>query len=242
MLQIIQDLYGKKLAAPDGDIIGHVKDFYFDDETWAVRYLVVDTGTWLTGRLVLLSPHAFGTLDKNAKVLPVHLTRARIENSPSIDSHLSVSRQYELEYYRYYGWPAYWEGGQIWGMGSFPAVTPTPPPTLVPSDPPEKPADAHLQSTRAITGYRIQTVDGMIGEVKDFLLDSKSWAISGVVADAGHWYSGKEVRIPTGKIDRISFDDSSIFVSLTKEDIQRTGDNEVARPADVFHGAGKTGE
>ena len=53
MLQNIKNLYGDKLAALDGDI-GHLKDFYFDDESWAIRYLVADTGSWLTGRLVLL--------------------------------------------------------------------------------------------------------------------------------------------------------------------------------------------
>ena len=61
MLQSIKQLYGEKLGASDGEI-GHVKDFYLDDRNWAVRYLVADTGTWLPGRRVLLSPHAIGTL------------------------------------------------------------------------------------------------------------------------------------------------------------------------------------
>src|ERR1022692_5126073 len=94
MLQNINELYGNRLAASDGDI-GHVKDFYFDDKTWVIRYLVADTGSWLTGRLVLLSPHAFGCLDQDKKVLLVNLTRKQIENSPSIESHQPVSRQYE---------------------------------------------------------------------------------------------------------------------------------------------------
>jgi hypothetical protein len=37
-----------------------VKDFYFSDQQWAVRYVVADTGSWLLDRLVLISPHAFG--------------------------------------------------------------------------------------------------------------------------------------------------------------------------------------
>ena len=124
MLRSIKQLYGEKLGASDGDI-GHVKDFYFDDQKWAVRYVIVDTGSWISGRLVLLAPHAFGSLHQDGRVLLVNLTRQQIENSPSIETHKPVSRQYEEEYYRYYGWPSYWDGDGMWGMSAFP-VTPTP--------------------------------------------------------------------------------------------------------------------
>jgi sporulation protein YlmC with PRC-barrel domain len=238
MLQNITKFYGKRLHASDGDI-GHVKDFYFDDKTWAVRYLVVDTGTWLPGRQVLLSPHAIGSLHLDGDILPVKLTRRRIEDSPSIDSHRPVSRQYEEEYYRYYGWPAYWQGGQMMGMGGFPAI----PPPLVrepaPQNASQKSDDTHLRSTSAVKGYHIQALDGMIGEVSDFLLEAKSWAIRELVVEAGHWYSGKEIRIRPGKVDRISFDDSSMFVNLTKEDIQRTGQNEEVQAEVSAHGSGR---
>ena len=103
MLHSIQQRYGERLRAFDGEI-GHVRDFYFDDENWAVRYLVADTGRWLTGRLVLISPHALGHLYPNGKVLLVNLTRRKIEESPSIDEHKPVSRQHEEEYHRHYGY------------------------------------------------------------------------------------------------------------------------------------------
>ena len=93
MLRSIKQLYGNKLGASDGEI-GHVKDFYFDDQNWAVRYLVADTGSWLPGRQVLISPHSLGRLDQAEKILRVNLTRKQIENSPSIESHKPVSRQY----------------------------------------------------------------------------------------------------------------------------------------------------
>src|SRR5579862_6064857 len=103
MIQSIKQLYGAKLGAVDGEI-GHVKDFYFDDQNWTIRYLVADTGSWLSGRQVLISPHALGRLDQGEKILRVNLTRKQIEDSPSIASHKPVSRQYEEEYYQYYGW------------------------------------------------------------------------------------------------------------------------------------------
>jgi hypothetical protein len=105
MVQSIKQLYGNKLGASDGEI-GHVKDFYFDDLSWAVRYLVVDTGNWLPRRQVLLAPHSLNGLDQAAKVLRVNLTREQIESSPAIEQHKPVSRRYEEEYYKYYGWPA----------------------------------------------------------------------------------------------------------------------------------------
>ena len=107
MLQSIQKLHGSKLGASDGDI-GHVKDFYFDDCTWAIRYVVAETGNWLTGRQVLISPHAFGRMQPAGKAMLVKLTRKQIEDSPAIETHKPVSQQFEEEYHRYYGWPYYW--------------------------------------------------------------------------------------------------------------------------------------
>jgi hypothetical protein len=122
MLQSIKQLYGNKLGATDGDI-GHLKDFYFDDQNWVVRYAVAETGNWLTGRQVLLSPHAFRIVHPVEKVMPVNLTRKQIEGSPAIETHKPVSRQYEEEYHRYYGWPFYWEGDGLWGgMRGFPIL------------------------------------------------------------------------------------------------------------------------
>src|SRR5471030_2004536 len=104
MLQNIKELYGHKLAASDGEI-GHVKDFYFDDKTWVIRYVVADTGSWLTGRQVLLSPHAFAGLKGDEKAMHVKLSIKQIESSPSIESHKPVSRSFEEEYHSYYSWP-----------------------------------------------------------------------------------------------------------------------------------------
>jgi sporulation protein YlmC with PRC-barrel domain len=228
MLQNIKELYGNSLAAFDGEI-GQVKDFYFDDKTWAVRYLVADTGTWLSGRQVLLSPHAFGRWNRDGRSLLVNLTRKQIENSPSIELHKPVSRQFEEEYYSYYGWPAYWDGGAMWGLGDCPVFLP---PTNA-----QKKAhlqqhagdDKHLRSTHAITGYHIQTAEGPIGHVRSLMIDDKNWAIRELVVETGHWYSGKEILIPSSKIDRISYEESKIFVRLSKAEIQQTTEDDVVR-------------
>jgi len=225
MLQGIKPLYGNKLGASDGDI-GHVKDFFFDDQNWAIRYVVADTGSWLPERQVLISPHAFGNLHQSAKVLAVNLTRKQIENSPPIESHKPVSRQYEEEYHRYYGWPYYWQGGGLWGMGGFPILElpPKPLPTVpaTVNGPQPKRADAHLRSTQAVNGYHLQASDGTIGHICDFMMDTRSWAISELVIKIGHRFSGKEVQIPASAVDRISWDESKVFVHLPKEVVEQS--------------------
>ncbi len=55
MLRNAKDLHGFKIRATDGEL-GTVDQLYFDDETWAIRYLMVETGGWLGGRRVLISP------------------------------------------------------------------------------------------------------------------------------------------------------------------------------------------
>jgi len=224
MFYDIKRLYGNKLAASDGEI-GHIKDFYFDDKTWVIRYVVADTGSWLTGRLVLLSPHALGKWHEAEKLLHVALTKQQIENGPPIESHKPVSRQYEIEYYRYYGWPAYWEGGAMWGLTGFPVVM-APSKAEIEAQVDHR-DDKHLQSMRAVTGYQIHAIDGAIGAAASFVVDDQSWAIRNLVVATGHWYSGKEILISTGHIKRISYEDSTVFVDLSKAAIQRTAENEL---------------
>ncbi len=219
MLRSIKQLYGNKLGASDGEI-GHVKNFYFDVQNWAVRYLVAETGTWLTSRQVLLSPHTLGNADPSSKVLSVNLTRKQIEDSPSLEWHKPVSRQYEEEYYRYYGWPRYWQGDGLWGMNDFPILKrparhfPSKPITTIDSQ--HERSDTHLRSTQAVKTCHIQTGDGIIGQVCDFMMDARSWAISHlVIKTTDHRLSAREIKIPTGKVDRINYEESTMFINLT---------------------------
>ena len=158
MLLSLRQLYRKKLRASDGDI-GHVEDFYFNDQQWAIRYVVADTGSWQSGRLVLISPHAFGNLHQNGDCLFVNLTRQQIENSPAIESHKPVSLQYQVP-------------GRSRNVGRGRFSRGSSPPHLMPSK--QASDDVHLQSTRALSGYPIQTSEGAISHVIDFIMDDKS--------------------------------------------------------------------
>ncbi|MEO6752577.1 MAG: PRC-barrel domain-containing protein [Chthoniobacteraceae bacterium] len=232
MLQNLDRLYGRKLSAKDGDI-GHVKDFYFDDASWAIRYVVADTGSWLPGRQVLLSTHAFtapafGQPDSDTDVLHVNLTRQQIEDSPSIDAHLPVSRQHEEEYYRYYGWIPYWQDA---GMLNLPGFTAMPPP--LPADHPHhghnQREDLHLRSTKVVTGYHIEAMDGKIGSVSGFIIHGRNWTIRELVVETGHWYAGKTILILPEAISRISYEDSNVLVNLTMENLKHTTENHTAQ-------------
>jgi len=230
MLQNIKSFYGKRLIAIDGEI-GHVLNLYFDDQTWAIRYVIADAGSWLSERQVLLSPHAFGDSHQAKEHLHVNLTRKQIENSPSIDLHKPVSRQYEEEYYRYYGWPAYWQGDGLWGTSAIPILPlssgPSSGKTAAANHSTTKRADVHLRSTQAINGYQIEASDGTIGNVCDFIMDARSWAITHLVVQTGSWLSDQEVELPTSTIDHISYDESTVFVNSSRAAITHSPEHEL---------------
>ncbi len=216
MLHRIKELRGKRLHASDGDI-GHVTDVYFDDHTWAVRYLVVNTGSWLAERLVLLAPRALGTLQDDG--LRVNLTRAQIEKSPPVDTHKPVSRQYEIEYYQYYGWPIYWEGGPVAAMTGYPVVAPAPVEQLQEEKTPgghHRRLDHHLQSAQAVHGYQIDAKDGTLGHAADFLVDLHAWEIRDLLVASGTWFGGREMVIPIKHVESLSYEGAKVTVSLTK--------------------------
>jgi sporulation protein YlmC with PRC-barrel domain len=145
-----------------------------------------------------------------------------LKTAHDFDSHKPVSRQYEDDYYRYYGWPNYWQGDGLWGMSAFPNLDPLtaekshqtnyPVPLRHPNVP-----IPHLRSTQALNGYHIQTDEGAIGHVIDFIVDHETWAICHLVVETGHWFSGKEIVISPKEVVRISYDESKVFVSVTKE-------------------------
>ena len=232
MLRSIKQLYGHSLGTAEGEI-GTVKDFYFDDQHWAVRYVVVDTGAWLSGRLVLISPHAFGSFYEDGDSLLVNLSRQQIENSPSVETHKPVSRQFEEEYYRYYGWPTYWAGTGMWGTGGFPMV---PPPILVPIQEQTSDTDfvqsddSHLRSTMELSGYHIETPEGAIGHISDFVMDTNNWAIRHLVVETGHWFAGKDIVLSPTDVQSISYDDSKVFVNVTKESIREAPEYHLPQP------------
>ncbi len=218
MLYKTRTLSGHALHSLDGEI-GKVKEFYFDDQHWAVRYLVADTGNWLEGRQVLISPYALGTVNAEKQQIAIDLTRKQIEDSPSMSSDEPVSRQFEVTYYAYYGWPAYWTGTYMWGP--YPDIVPRREKART-SNPNGKPWNSHLRSTSAVTGYNIHAADGEIGHVEDFVIDDETWAIRYLVVDTRNLLPGKKVLISPRWIKGVSWDVSKVFVDLSRSAIKQS--------------------
>ena len=169
-------MHGHRIRAVDGEI-GKVSDWYFEDDSWAVRYLVADTGRWLPGRLVLLAPAVVAAADEDARAIEVGLTREQIEASPPAESDQPVSRQYEEALQRHYGWPAYWTPAG--GLAGTPQLD-TMGPALVPGDTawmdaggpePETGGNPRLRSAREAARYVIEASDGGIGDVTDLIIE-----------------------------------------------------------------------
>jgi hypothetical protein len=216
MLHTAKSLKGFKLDSLDGEI-GKVQEFYFDDEHWAVRYLVADTGDWLLGRRVLISPYALSRVDRAEQHIAIHLTRKQIEDSPSLTTDKPVSRHFEEAYYGYYGWPMYWGGPYLWG--AYPSIVRDREQWRVPVAG-EKVWNPHLRSTHDVSGHHVQATDGGIGHVDDFILDDDTWAIRYLIVDTQNWWPGKKVLVSPKWIERVSWSDSKVFIHLSREAIQ----------------------
>jgi hypothetical protein len=201
MLHNITDFYGSKLAASDG-IVGHLKDFLFDDKTWEIRYVVVDPETSLAGRLVLISPHALGRFDREARLLVVHLTRSQIQDSPSIEAHMPITRPFEIDYYRYYGWPTYWEAGEMGALGNYSAA---PPETEdIPIQSRRHAEDKSLRSAVDVSGFNIQTSNGIVGRLTGLVVDEGTWRIKVALVGKAGAASGSEIELDPELIKTLS--------------------------------------
>jgi uncharacterized protein YrrD len=232
MLRNLHDLLKYSVDATDGDI-GHVKDFYFDDKAWVIRYLIVETGGWLSSRKVLISPISIGDPDSREKILPVSITREQVRNSPDIDTDKPVSRQHEYDFLGYYAYFPYWVGPGIWGQGAnrtqlMPEFVSTP--SVIEPQPdntgfdasvaPYSNQDTHLRSCNVVMGYHIHASDGEIGHVQGMLVDEETWAIRYLVVNTSNWWIGHQVLITPEQIRDVSWGDGMVSLNITRQKIK----------------------
>jgi sporulation protein YlmC with PRC-barrel domain len=235
MLRSLKDLESYEIGAIDG-AIGHVKDPYLDDHTWVVRYLVVDSGSWLSSREVLISPMSIEYPNWAARLLPVSITKEQVRNSPGIDTGKPVSRQNDIRYLGYYGYPAYWGGAGLWGGGDDPGMLAS---GIGYGDSDNRDrlererrsanawhagrrrSEAHqLRSCQALIGYHIHATDGEIGYVQDMLVDEETWSIRYVVVNTSNWWLGHQVLIAPQWIMQIRWADGTVEIDLSRESVK----------------------
>ena len=240
MLRTVRELQGCSIQATDG-AIGRIDELLFDDEKWVIRYLVVDTGKWLPGRRVLLSPISVSRTDWASQVVELRLTRERIRNSPDIYSDKPVSRQQEATLHGYYGYGPYWGGAGLWGPAIFPgALAGTGSTVPPPGDPeiamPKSPrgqrhdseGDPHLRSTKEVIGYHVQATDDEIGHVDDFIIEDESWAIRYLVVDTSNWPGGRSVLLSPAWVRQVEWGLSKVHVSVTAQRVRSSRDYQSA--------------
>lgn len=227
MLRSIKELFGYNIQAKDGEI-GKVHDFYFDDETWAIRYLVVDTGKWLPGRKVIIIPSVLGEPDWRAHVFPVQLAKDQIMKAPDIDLAKPVSRQHEFELHKHYRWAPYWIPYGAPGV----SAVPPPPPAEEEKDKEsaEEEGDSHLRSAREVIGYHIQALDGEIGHVEDFIVEDIVEVIRYMIVDTKNWLPGKKVLVSPLWIEKVSWKDAKVFIDLLREAIKDSPEFDPSEP------------
>lgn len=233
MLRSMNDLENYAISASDGNI-GKVKDFLFDDTSWVIRYFVVETGSWLSSRKVLITPISIQKPNWAEKVLPLLINKEQVKNSPDIDTDQPVSRQHEQEYFSYYGYPHYWAGAGLWGSGMYPY-------SLYPvdhnsqqdqqaaesaslsdteSEDEQQNADPHLRSCHAVIGYHIHATDGEIGHVSGLLVEEDSWAVRYFIVDTSNWWLGHKVLISPQWIAEVQWQDNSVSVDLSRQQVK----------------------
>ena len=228
MLNSVKDLKGFSLVA-GSDEIGHLHELYFDDHLWVVRHLVVDTGGWMSGRRVLVSPHAVQSIDVEQRQLQVSLTRQQVENAPDADTDRPVSRQYEIAAYDFYGYPYYWNGAGLWGMFDMPIAGVVVPPRPLPDDNADTAAaqpelsghpDPTLRSSREVTGYAVAATDGAIGHVHDFLFDARTWQVLLMVVDTHDWLPDRLVLIPPAWVEAVDWTAHHVRVNVSRQRVE----------------------
>ena len=232
MLRSLKGLFGYEIEATDGKI-GRVHDFFFDDLFWTVRYIVVDTGKWLPGRKVLISPVAVESAHWAEHLLQVNLDSETIKDSPDVDCEKPVSRQIEENIVSHYRWPVYWS----------PVGTLTPAMAAMrekeaEGEGEEKPAaeelekmnEPNLRDMREVTGYSIAAIDGDIGHSDDLIVDDTDWRIRYLVVDTGNWIPGRKVLVSPDWISHITWKDAHVVVNLNREMIRESPEYDPGQP------------
>lgn len=233
MLLKANNLGGSTIQATDGEI-GSVTTLFFDDDHWTVRYFVVETGGWLTGRKVLISPLSIRHAGSSGRSISTSLAREQVKNSPGIETARPVSRQHEVAYADYYGFPHYWAGRGVWGAAAMPS------PMLARTDAVRAASaartdeaehdvrESHLRDASEVIGYHIHAVNGSIGHVEDFLIDDQSWTIRYLVVDTSNWIGGRRVLIASTWVSGIRWDGEEIDVTMPRDAIRNSPEYDAA--------------
>ncbi|MCM8527953.1 MAG: PRC-barrel domain-containing protein [Lentisphaeraceae bacterium] len=231
MLRSLKEILGYRLKALDGEV-GKCKDFIFDSRKWVIRYMLADTGKWLPGRQVLISPVALGQPQWSERSFPVGLKINKIESAPGLDHDAPVSRQYEIEFHNYYGWPYYWKGLHLWGNRT------TPWPFYEEGVPDDMSFDSggyssELRSVNEVLNYRVMATDERYGEIHDIIVNDEDWSISYLVVDNGSWLFGKKILVAPGFVSKIDYFESHVCLNASSDHLKEFPEYDSHKPVNT---------
>lgn len=212
MLRTLENMLGYRILACDGEV-GKVHDFYIDDSLWRLRYVVAETGNWMSRRRVLISLSALGEIRSDQREFNVNLSCEQVRMSPDIDTDKPVSRQQEMIMVSHYGWPAYWSPEML--------VVPEPILAML-NRRREIEGDVHLRSFREMSSYEVHQGHTWLGKLEDFVIDDSDWSLQRLVVANGRWLDNNYRAIPAELITGVSWSERKVTVELAKADLDRS--------------------
>jgi len=222
MLRSLKEMEQYQVSASDGEV-GTVANFFLDDEFWTVRYLVVDTGGFFEGRQVLVSPISFLKVEWGSSQFHVALTMDKVKHSPGVDTDQPVSRQHEVAFSQYYGYPNYWGGSELWAISVDPGLAALAAQRAAPLGLPDPATqDVHLRSAAELRGYHIEGSDGQIGQIHDFIVDDETWEVRYLVIKTSNWWLGKEVLVSPLWASSVSWEERIVHVDMSRQSIKES--------------------
>ena len=226
MLRKLKNLKGFTIHGRDDDL-GKVKDFYFDQHRFIMRYLVVDTGNWLKHEQTLISTESFKEINYEQKEIMVDLNSDELEAGPSLEKNKPVSKLMEEKVVKHYDWPVYWTNthpsdGPPIETGSIIRENILDYNNLTDEEKQaeEEEMETNLRSFNEVRGYHIQAEDKEFGHLEDLFVDQEGWIIRYLLIDTRNILPGKDVLIAPEWLQKISWNQEKIFVSKTKEEIK----------------------
>jgi hypothetical protein len=216
MLRGVETLYGYTILAKGG-AVGQIYDFLFDEETWEMRYLVINTSIRLSGRKVLIPVFALEHMNQRSRKATVPLTKEQVKNCPGIDTATLMSRQTQHHLNEIY--PLF----QYWAMSGYVSASlPLPLASNQQSQPRE--TNTIFRSVEDVANCRIQATDGNIGGIEDIVVDDESWSIRYIVAHPKKWLSGRTFWITPTWVKTIDWEDRQVFLEVSKKHLKNSPD------------------
>lgn len=241
MLRSANEITGYRLYTKDDDDVGTCKDFLFDDRWWTIRHMLAETGGWLIGKQVLISPMMITRPDWKTRSIFLNVSKDKIENCPLPFEDEPVSREHERKISMHYAFPQYWNASGLWGTATYPylagpviAEDKLGSTTELEKAPTQEKTKNHLRSLNEVTGYHIKAKDGNIGHVEDFIMDDETWALRYVIVDTRNWLpGGKKVLLPLALAASVNWENSTFEIDLTQAEIKKGPEFDPEKPINV---------